>query len=211
MGGVIGPCRLGPEWLAGTGSEALGAHEAGDTIFRAGVSASDELVCHAGAAVGACVAVVMDRFYGPKKPLILLTTLAGPAAGGGVVAASGDVERIAEFGDGVGVPHGLDQRIPLCGSSESMLTAFFKISRWRRRYSTSRWRRRISAAGSVNPASLRPFGSAEAACAARDLPRALSRQVRSELAEMPSSSATRLSGRPLLRRRFTASFWKSLP
>jgi general secretion pathway protein A len=71
--------------------------------------------------------------------------------------------------------------------------------------------RQVSAAGSVNPASLRPFGSAEPACATRDLPRALSRQVRSELAEMPSSSATRLSGRPLLRRRFTASAWKSPP
>src|SRR6516225_4843908 len=30
-----------------------------------------------------------------------------------------------------------DHRIPLCGSSPSMLIAFFKISRWRLRYSIS--------------------------------------------------------------------------
>ena len=126
------------------------------------------------------------------------------------IAGARDIECIAEFRNGVLWPHRINQRIPLCGSSESMLTAFFKISRWRRKYSTSRWRRRISPAGSARGATLRLFGSAERACAARPLPRALSRQVRRELGVMPSSSATRLSGRPLLRSRLTASCRKLL-
>ena len=45
----------------------------------------------------------------------------------GVVTASGDAEGFAEFGEGKWGPHGIDQRIPLCGSSESMLMAFFRI------------------------------------------------------------------------------------
>ena len=69
----------------------------------------------------------------------------------------------------------------------------------------SRCRRRISRPDSARGASLRPIGSAEAACATRPLPKALSRHVRKELAVTPSSVATRLSGRPLLSKRFTAS------
>lgn len=89
--------------------------------------------------------------------------------------------------------------------------AFFKISRWRRRQSFSRWRRRIFAAGSAKGAALRPFGSAERACVPPPLPRALSRQLRNEFADTPSSAATRLSGRPLLSSRLTASCRESEP
>ena len=94
-----------------------------------------------------------------------------------VISGAGDAQSLAKFSDWEVLPHRINQRIPLCGSSESMLIAFFKISRWRRRYSFSRCRRRISPAGSARGASLRPFGSAEAACATSPLPKALSRRA----------------------------------
>ena len=56
-----------------------------------------------------------------------LFAAARDASGRGVIAAAGDAECLAKFADGKGVPHGVNQRIPLGGSSESMLMAFFKI------------------------------------------------------------------------------------
>ena len=50
-----------------------------------------------------------------------------------------------------------------------------------------------------------PATALSATGAALPLPRALFRQVRSEFADTPSSAATRLSGRPLLSSRLTAS------
>ena len=164
-----------------------------------------QLLGHARAAVRAGMAMVMDGFHRLEQLLVLLGAGARPPGRAGVASASRDAQGLTQLVQVKILPHGLNQRIPLCGSSESMLTAFFRISRWRRRYSISRWRRRISAAGSATGAPLRPFGCAETACATRPLPRALSRQFRSELAETPSSAATPFRGRPLLRRRLTAS------
>ena len=46
-----------------------------------------------------------------------------------VVSGAGHPESLAKFRDWKVLPHRINQRIPLCGSSESMLIAFFKISR----------------------------------------------------------------------------------
>jgi hypothetical protein len=133
MGGVIGACSLWPERLSGPGAKARGAHEAGDAISRTGDAEAVKFAAHPGAAIAAGVAVVMDGSHVGDELGIGFCTRPQESCGGGVVAAAGDAERVAKFTDGEGVPHGVNQRIPLCGSSESMLMAFFKISRWRRR------------------------------------------------------------------------------
>ena len=42
-----------------------------------------------------------------------------------VISGAGDAQSLAKFGDWEVLPHRINQRIPLCGSSESMLIAFF--------------------------------------------------------------------------------------
>lgn len=138
MGGVIGAGGFWPERLSGPGTQTEGMHEAGDAIFRAAEAQSMELAGHSGAAVAAGVAVGVDGVHMDEELCVGCFAAARDPGGRGVIAAAGDTQGLAKFGDGKGVPHGMDQRIPLCGSSESMLMAFFKISRWRRRYSTSR-------------------------------------------------------------------------
>ena len=146
----------------------------GDTIIRAGNSESSKFTSHSGTAVAPGVAVRMDvsiiwsrscsfarlRLLGSRLRALWYPERDTPRASQSSVI--GKFFRIE-----------INQRIPLCGSSESMLIAFFKISRWRCRYSFSRCRWRISPAGSARGDSLRPFESAEAACATRPLPRVL--------------------------------------
>ena len=172
MGGVIGARCFWSEGLSGPCAQAARAHEAGDAIFRAGKAAALEFASHPGASVAAGVTVGVDGVHVRGELRVGLFAAARDARDRGVIAAAGDAECLAKFADGKGVPHGVNQRIPLGGSSESMLMAFFKISRWRRRYSTSRCRRRISPAASARGASRRPFGCAEAASAPRPWPRA---------------------------------------
>jgi hypothetical protein len=202
--GVVWSGCPGPEGAAGPGGEAVGAQQASHPVLGATFSARRQFAGQARTAVGAGVAMGVD---GPDlveqagigaspRPL-------GPSAGG-EIARTANSEGFAEFGDLELSAHGVNQRIPLAGSSESMLIAFFKISRWRRRYSFSRWRRRISPAASARGTPLRPGACGAAACAACPWPSALFRHWRSALAETPSSRATVLRGRPLLSSRSTA-------
>lgn len=46
-----------------------------------------------------------------------------------VVSALGDAQGFAQLAQVKLVPHDLNQGIPLCGLSESMLMAFFRVSR----------------------------------------------------------------------------------
>jgi hypothetical protein len=57
-----------------------------------------------------------------------------------VVSGAGHPESLAKFSDWEVLPHRINQRIPLCGSSESMLIAFFT------RYELDRERRSAIAA-----------------------------------------------------------------
>jgi hypothetical protein len=57
-----------------------------------------------------------------------------------VVSAAGHPESLAKLSDREVLPHRINQRIPLCGSSESMLIAFFT------RYELDRERRSAIAA-----------------------------------------------------------------
>ena len=189
---------------AGTDPQARCSHDARHPVDRAGRAGVLQLAGQARAAVATGVRVGVDRLDAPEQPRVGLRPGRGTTRARGVVAAAGHAECVTEFADGKGALQGSNHRMPLVGSSERMLMAFFKISRWRRRYSTSRCRRRISAAGSAKGETLWPGGCVAAADAPRPLPRARSRQLRSEFAETPRSAATRLSGRPLRRTRSTA-------
>jgi hypothetical protein len=118
-------CSFGSEGIVGAGAQALGTHEAGNSVLRTRVAAVAPFDGEARATVGASVAMAMDGFHGMDEVLVFLVRSARCPTGGGMVAAPGDIEGGAEFSNGKGLPHGVDQRIPLCGSSESMLMAFF--------------------------------------------------------------------------------------
>lgn len=133
MSPMIRSCGLGAVGFAWLGAEVLLSHQSCNPVFRAGVPEGAKFARHSWAAGGAGVAMVVNGFHCVKKDRVFLLAFACWALSGGVVATGRDIESVAEFKDGVFVPHDVNQRIPLCGSSESMLTAFFKISRWRRR------------------------------------------------------------------------------
>ena len=59
--------------------------------------------------------VAVDFLDGDQQLLIAAPTWTGRASTGGVVAALGDLQGLAKFADVVGVPHGVDQVMPLCG------------------------------------------------------------------------------------------------
>lgn len=109
------------ERLSGFGTKAFAAHEARDAVLRAGETLQAELAGHARAAVGASVAVGVDEFDGLKKGWIFLLTLAHRAMLGGIEATGRDSESVAKLGNGIFSSHSSDQRIPLCGSSDSIL------------------------------------------------------------------------------------------
>ena len=44
-----------------------------------------------------------------------------------VVSGAGHPESLAKLSDREVLPHRINQRIPLCGSSESMLIAFYQV------------------------------------------------------------------------------------
>ena len=133
MSGVIRAGGLRAKGLSGTCPQAGRAHEPGRTVLRAGQAEAVQLAGHARAAIAAGLAVGMDGSHMPDEMLAGSFAAAWGSGASGVVTAPGGAEGFAEFGEVKGVPHGINQRIPLCGSSESMLMAFFKISRWRRR------------------------------------------------------------------------------
>ena len=138
MGGVVRPRGLraeGPPWA---GAQTGMAHEPGDPVWGTFQAQRVQFVGHPGAAVRAGLAMGMDGAHLIEELLVVGVAFGRRPGARGVVTASGDVESFAEFGDEKLGPHGIDQRIPLCGSSESMLMAFFRISRWRRRHSFSR-------------------------------------------------------------------------
>lgn len=75
------------------------------------------------------VAMGVDAFHAGKQFFVGSLSCAGLAGACRVVAAGRDFQSLAEFGDGKVGPKRIDQRIALGGSSESMLMAFFRISR----------------------------------------------------------------------------------
>ena len=120
----------------------------------------------------------------------------GPGAGG-EIAGTANAQGFAEFGDGIECAW-LDQGIPLAGSSESMLIAFFRISRWRRRYSifalqAADLRRRIGQRRSATAWRLRRRGLRCAPLAERPVP-----PVAQRVGRHAQFQGTCLRGRPLL-------------
>ena len=127
MRGVIRPRGLGPERPSGPGPQAAGTHQASHPIFRAAQAQAVEFARHAGAAIAAGVAVGVDGVHVHEQLRVGLVATAGGANARRVIAAARDAEGQAKFRQSKGGPHGVNQRIPLGGSSESMLMAFFKI------------------------------------------------------------------------------------
>src|SRR5207247_5388883 len=173
-------------------------------VFGAGQGRAAQRARQFRTAIAAGVAMRVNGVHLLDQLLVVVLALARWALPRRVITGGGHLQGFAEFSDVKTFPHGINQRIPLGGSSESMLIAFFRISRWRRRYSFSRCKRRISPAASARGTSLRPCGCAAAPCATCPLPRALYRQDLRELAETPSSAATCFNARPLLSSLFPA-------
>lgn len=130
---MIGRRGLGTERQARPGAQAVEAHQARDAIFRAALAARPQFAGHARTAVAAGVAVSVDALHRLDELLVGSCPSLRRLRSCGVVARARHVQGFTKFGELEVFPHGIDQRIPLCGSSESMLMAFFKISRWRRR------------------------------------------------------------------------------
>jgi len=76
----------------------------------------------------------MEGYHLVEELLVFAVALARVAITGNVISGSGNFEGLAKFDDVKVLPHSFDQRISLCGSSESMLIAF-RISLWSRRIS----------------------------------------------------------------------------
>lgn len=125
MSGVIGSRGPGTERPARLGPQADRTHQAGDAIFRAGEAAGAQFVSHPGAAVGAGVAVVVDGVHLAEKFLVVSGARARWSSPEGVVSAPGDAERRAQFCEVEQVPHGINQRIPLCLVLREYAQCFF--------------------------------------------------------------------------------------
>ena len=152
MGGVIRMGGFGPERAPGPGPQAGRAHEPGNAVAGAGKLAIPKFGSHPWTAICAGVAMGVDDFDLTEENGVGLSPWPGDLLAGGVIPRRGHLESCAEFGNGIGGPHRVNQRIPSCGSSLTMLMAFFKMSRWRRRYSFSLWRRRICLGGKMGKA-----------------------------------------------------------
>jgi len=135
---VIGLGSLRPERTPGTSSQAVCTHDSCDTILRAGDSESAKFTSHSRTAVAPGVAVRVNDSDLVKELLIGTVAFTRFTFAELVISGARDAKGLAKFSDKEVLPHRINQRIPPCGSSESMLIAFFRISRWRRRYSTSR-------------------------------------------------------------------------
>jgi hypothetical protein len=86
------------------------------------------------------VAVRVNDSHLVKELLIRTAALTGLGFVDVVVSGAGHPESLAKFSDREVLPHRINQRIPPCGSSESMLIAFFT------RYELDRERRSAIAA-----------------------------------------------------------------
>ena len=129
LGGVVSSRRPGPKGAAGPGGQAVGTQQASYAVLGARLAARRQLAGQARTAVGAGVAMGVNApDLGEQVGIGASPRSRGPSAGG-EIARTANPEGCAEFGDLELSAHGVNQRIPLAGSSESMLIAFFKISR----------------------------------------------------------------------------------
>jgi hypothetical protein len=95
---------------------------------------------HSRTAVAPGVAVRMNDSHLVEELLICTAALTRLAFADVVVSRARHPQSLAKFSDREVLPHRINQRIPLCGSSESMLIAFFT------RYELDRERRSAIAA-----------------------------------------------------------------
>ena len=80
---------------------------------------------HSRTAVAPGVAVRMNDSHLVEELLICTAALTRLAFADVVVSRARHPQSLAKFSDREVLPHRINQRIPLCGSSESMLIAFF--------------------------------------------------------------------------------------
>ena len=124
---MVGTCGLGAVGPTRSRLEARSAHESGDAIFGGAIALSPQLGGHPGAAVRAGVTVLMDRSHCFQEEGVFGRASALGALLPRMIAAGANSQSIAKFGDFIVLPHGVNQRILLCGSSESMLMAFLRF------------------------------------------------------------------------------------
>ena len=86
---------------------------------------SSKFMGHSRTAVATGVTVRVNVCHLAQELLICAGALTRFPLAELVISGSGHPESFAEFGNRKVLPLRIDQRIPLCGSSESMLTAFF--------------------------------------------------------------------------------------
>ena len=123
----------GPEAALLPGSQARFAHEAVDPVLAAAMPGLAQIEPHPRAAVGAPALLESPAQQGPQLGVSPPTWPLGLAQVS-VEAASGDFQRLGHFRDGELVFHGLHQIEEPGGiSADKMPTAFFRMSRWRRR------------------------------------------------------------------------------
>ena len=132
---MIGLGSLRAERAPGMSPQVLCTHDSGYTILRAANSESSKFTSHSRTAVAPGVAVRVNDSHLVEELLICTAAFTRFTFAEVVISGARDAQSLAKFSDREVLPHRINQRIPLCGSSESMLLAFFKISRWRRRYS----------------------------------------------------------------------------
>ena len=128
---MVGLGRFRPKGFLGTSTNTFGAHQPRDSIGRAGEAPGVEFGGHSRTSINPFVAMSVDTFDLGFQTSVLGGPWAGcrPSVPPGIKAAAGETEGLTKLANTVLGPHHFNQRIPNCGSSPSMLMAFFRISR----------------------------------------------------------------------------------